>query len=79
MCSLQSRRLNGSQWQVSFPGPLGFYRQMVRQSKNVTVHVTTSMQLLFPVVLSAFQPHSFGLALRSVLLGPVSVAPLSYE
>lgn len=47
---------------------------------DVTLHITTSTQLLPPEVLSAFQPE-IGHTLKSVLGGGgggVSVAPLSY-
>lgn len=44
----------------------GRFQRRRQRSENATVRSSTSIQLLFPVVLSAFQPD-VGLTLRSVL------------
>ena len=77
---LQSRGLNGSQWQVSFMGPLGSPEAGDRWwdsswSETLTVHNTTSMQLLL------FQPSSVLSSQTPVSHSRITAtgAPLSYQ
>lgn len=84
MCSnhvLQYSRVNGSQWQVSFPGPLALLRAGDRwQGSGLKMFLST---LLLPCSYF-FQPSSVLssqtlVSHSDLFLGPVSVAPLSYE